>query len=86
MAIEAKYSARSLREWWKNDLGDLARGNIYLAALIVLVVSLNNAIDCGVRGKACFLVLNYQSSDAIPDFDSLPDMSEARRSDLSGKN
>jgi hypothetical protein len=68
-----------LRKWWKN-LSDGTRGNIYLTALIVVIVTLTNASNCSVRGTACYRALNYPRFDDIPDFDSLPDAG-AQRSD-----
>src|ERR1700722_19569121 len=42
-AVGVERSAGGLRKWWKNDLSDMARGNIYLAALIVAIFTLTNA-------------------------------------------
>jgi hypothetical protein len=72
-------SDAGLHKWWKN-LSDGTRGNIYLAALIVVIFTLTNASSCSVRGTACYRALNYHRFGDIPDFDSLPDAG-AQRSD-----
>jgi hypothetical protein len=66
-----------LRKWWKS-LSDGTRGNIYLAALIVVIFTLTNVNSCSVRGTACYRALNYSGSHDIPDFDSLPDAGTQR--------